>query len=363
MTKAIVAAPFIPISRFPHSHRGAQGVIYADMIRETGRDVTCNMSLELYHSDFNQFDELWVYHGNDWSDGGLNIFGGLQNFPYAFNFENFTRFKGKVYSLAIPFPDYHSMLQHKMNLARSKDKFIQPEWLRADMENLVRMQETAETVTHPNVTGRLVVGDSHAICMYRPGWTIESIPFKTLHGALNIGLENLIPACYDEGWNGVREAEFYFGNIDIRHHLCRQEDPRQAALELGERYVRQVADLADKYNVECRIYETLPCENESRPLPKTGYYEGKPFYGSWSERMDARRWFNDMVSACCIRDGVQFVRWTAPLVNDAGELDFRFMERPKSVHLSRAAYPHWQGVEWNGGATLEDFNGRRDAGS
>jgi hypothetical protein len=36
------------------------------------------------------------------------------------------------------------------------------------------------------------------------------------------------------------------------------------------------------------------------------------------------------------------------MINPAGELDFKYMEKPKSVHLSREFYPHWQGWEYNG---------------
>jgi hypothetical protein len=47
------------------------------------------------------------------------------------------------------------------------------------------------------------------------------------------------------------------------------------------------------------------------------------------------------------------------MINGIGELDFKFMEKPKSVHLSRQAYPHWQGKKWSGLpekiATIEDF--------
>ena len=34
------------------------------------------------------------------------------------------------------------------------------------------------------------------------------------------------------------------------------------------------------------------------------------------------------------------------LMNDKKELDFDKMEKPQSVHLSRASYPHWQGKQW-----------------
>ena len=35
------------------------------------------------------------------------------------------------------------------------------------------------------------------------------------------------------------------------------------------------------------------------------------------------------------------------MFNDRGELDFKYMEKPQSVHISREYYPHWQGWEWN----------------
>jgi hypothetical protein len=62
----------------------------------------------------------------------------------------------------------------------------------------------------------------------------------------------------------------------------------------------------------------------------------------------------------CAHGSVNFIEWVEYLSNDKGELDFSHMEKPKSVHLSRASYPHWQGHKWSGlsgnaPATLEDF--------
>ena len=39
---AIMNCPFIPIAARPQSHRGAQGVIYADMLKQTGVDIEIN---------------------------------------------------------------------------------------------------------------------------------------------------------------------------------------------------------------------------------------------------------------------------------------------------------------------------------
>ena len=95
---AIMNCPFIPIAARPQSHRGAQGVIYADMLKQTGVDIEINWGGKI--EDHNEFDEMYVYHGSDWT-GGLNFFGGVKGFPYVENTRNFSQFKGKVYSVGI----------------------------------------------------------------------------------------------------------------------------------------------------------------------------------------------------------------------------------------------------------------------
>ena len=70
---AVIAAPFIPISKQLHSHRAAQGAIYGDLLKHTGvEDLYVMMSLDRLR-DYNDFDTLYVYHGNDWG-GDLNLF-------------------------------------------------------------------------------------------------------------------------------------------------------------------------------------------------------------------------------------------------------------------------------------------------
>lgn len=343
--RALLATPFITIASNMSSHRAAQGIIYADQLRQSGVDVTVNMTLDFYHTDFNQFDELYVYHGNDWS-GHLNLFGGLREFPYIDNFVNFSKFKGKVYSLMIPFPDYHADLQHKIKLMTEKGKRdeINKMWWDVDWTNLQRMIKTS-TVVNPNelvLYDKAAMGDSHAICMYRPGWMINSVPFKTLHGALKMGLKSFFPTDKVE----FNELEYYFGNIDIRHHLMRQPDPEQATRDIVKQYFDACKEITRDTGAPIKIYEPLPIENPRRSIPKTGWYEGTPFYGTWDERNNIRNIFIDEA----IKqqgDGVTLFRWCEKLKNKDGELDFKFMEKPQSVHLSREFYPHWQGREFN----------------
>jgi len=331
--KALMASPFAVISNKIASHRAAQAIIYADQIKQSGVDITVNTAGENYHSDFNKFNILYVYHGNDWG-GTLNLFGGLSDSPIIDNLINLSKFKGEVYSLIIPFPDYYQMVVKRMEAGN-----VDPKWHQVDWENIKRMINAP--VIDPNklsIYRNAAVGDSHAISMYRPGWMINSVPFKTLHGALKQGLKSFLPIPNIEYDN----IEFYFGNIDIRHHLMRQATPANATIELVQRYFEQAKEL----NINVKIYEPLPIEDPSRKLPKTGYYKGTPFYGSWEERSAIRKIF---ITECEKQqtNKVKLYSWNRHMLNERRQLDFKFMEKPKSVHLSREHYPHWQGLEYN----------------
>jgi hypothetical protein len=354
MARSLVVAPFIPIAIFMASHRAAQGVIYADMIREaTGDEVVVNFGGHVCY-DFNEFDKVYVYHGNDWS-GGLNLYGGTEGFPYAWNFRNLTLFKSEVFSLGIPFPDYHRQLQEKLAQDRGNGRTPKPEFDEIDWDNLKRM-ESAPVIRYPHKTNSIVVGDSHAICMYRPGWMVNSVPYKTLRGALKTGLESFILDA-SETHDDVENVELYFGNIDLRHHLCRKETKEGTELwpapeELAYQYWEEARMLYDAFpNLkDVGIYELLPCEEEARKLPKSGEFMKKPFWGSWQERMEARKIFNNKIEELCYsydRHGVRFIRWTEYLLNKNGELNLHAMEYKNSVHLSRQSYPHWTGREYN----------------
>jgi hypothetical protein len=342
--KVLVTTPFTPISKNVSSHRSAQGVIYADQLKNVGFDVHLNMTGNI-DTDYNAYDAIYVYHGNDWF-GTLNMFGGVQNYANIDSVINMSKFKGAVYSIDIDFPYYHEMLMNRFKSASSKHA----DWDLVDWDNYKKICETARTIRLNDKVKSLniVTGDSHSICMYRPGWRVNSVPFKTLHGALKTGLSDfLIPPNRDpENIDLFENIEFYFGNIDIRHHILRQSDPEGAVKELVREYTKQALEIAEDHNAKVRIYELLPIENESRVLPKTGYYKGTPFYGSWADRNKMRLMFKEELKKY-EHECLEIVEWTDYLLNEKGELDFEYMEKPKSVHLSREYYPHWQGLEWN----------------
>lgn len=343
--KILITSPINPITSSPYSHRSAQAEMYGQMFRNKGHDVVLNYGNKI--KNYEDYDFIYVYHGNDWG-GTLNLFGGPDGISDKEGLVKLFKMNSmQVISLAIPMPDYPYLLRKRLRDGQKFGNILD--------ELPESISDTHYLVTDPSFekSDSLIVGDSHAICMYRPAWNVLSIPFKTLHGALSIGLDRIISDNFDKKFNHLG---FYFGNIDIRHHLCRRDNPLEATRDLANRYVNQCIELLDTYKT-VEIYEPLPIENESRKLPKSGYYKGQPFYGSWEERNAVRNQFIHELSKRCNDSviGLTFTRWTDYLKNEKGELDFAHMEKPRSVHLARASYPYWTGIENKKENTLEEF--------
>ena len=94
--KKILLTGLGPISNKIHSHKAAQAIIYADQLKQAGMDVTINLVSNKI-IDYTPFEEIYFYHGSDWS-GNLNLFGGIEayaNTPFIHALSHFT---GKVKS-------------------------------------------------------------------------------------------------------------------------------------------------------------------------------------------------------------------------------------------------------------------------
>jgi hypothetical protein len=177
-------------------------------------------------------------------------------------------------------------------------------------------------------TNKLCFGDSHSFSQYTPGYMTDRNDGLTLFGTLRRGIRTYVP-------EDIEELRIYLGNIDIRHHLMRQANPSKALKDMVAMYEQQLIDL-EIDNIE--VVQALPIENESRPLPKTGYYKDTPFAGSWAERTELVKQFNQLVIDMCKRN--DWKTWQHPEVylNSFGELTFDVMEKPKSVHIAREYY-------------------------
>jgi hypothetical protein len=320
------------------------------MLEETGIEVEVPYIEEIPEIDENDTIYLYLGFGFNPESTDINVFGGMKNCG-DFTCEHLkwlSHHKGKVISLEYEFPDYGTIISNKLNGLTDEQM---KRWKDLDIENLHRMHKENHHLIYPNlpVAKSCIIGDSHAYSLYRPGYAVNSVPHKTLFGALRQGLDSFMPPI-----ENPETINIMFGNIDIRHHLMRQENPKEATISLAKNLVEEMEKLSDKYNCCVWFYELLPIENESRKLSKSGWYKGTPFYGTWAERNELRELFNEVVTKECKKNPKRLIciKWTDRYLNNKGELDFQFMEKPRGVHLSGEHFPYWKRTR---SISLEDF--------
>lgn len=305
-----------------HSHKAAWAYLLANQLSHK-----FNTKVEVLHKgkSWDDYDTILLYHGMEFS-GTLNLFGGA-NKKSAKMFERILNYDGRLISLDIPMPDYGE-------LCKQRNKNADEYWKNVNWDALSEKCKKIPYLKHVHKTDKLVIGDSHAGSVYKPGMMVIRYDFKTLFGALKIGLKNIIIENKIDP-DKLKHITFYFGNIDIRHHLARQKNIRSACKDLVRNYIKEIKKLKLE-SVE--IVQLLPIENESRKIPKSGFYEGTPFYGSWKIRNKIRNYINNMLNAVCNQFGWKFYVWDDSIYNNKGELSFNAMEKPRSVHLSPEFY-------------------------
>lgn len=248
------------------------------------------------HDDWDVYEKLIIYHGVNFRPGVFNIIGGINN-EVLLRAKKLNNYKGDLYSL---------------------DGFQLNDFSKIRKINLYDNAENIQSIELPK-RKNLVIGDSHSLSVWpNENYEISRNDGKTLFGflRLNIDLSN-----YDH-------IIMYFGNIDLRFHLARQEDPIEATKNLFKRYVYY----ASKYNVT--LTTLLPVENESRKIPQSGQYKGCNFFGSKELRKHLREVANEII----INSGLSYIEWPENYLNEDGDLSFEVMEPKQSVHLRPKFY-------------------------
>lgn len=294
------------------SHNAGYTFIYLSMLRLIyGKEVEV-----LKEGDnWDDYDTLWINEGVNFKEGQFNLFGGV-NESLVSRLNKLNNFKGNVHFWGNFKPNYAELCR-KRNIDVTFTKSIDSHW-------------------SPIESNKLVLGDSHSMSVYEPGRNIDRNDGKTLHGFLNQGIESFLDV-------DTEHLRFYAGNIDVRHHICRlhknEGDRKKAITKMVLELESQLKILVNEDILKTvEIVELLPIENESRKLPKTGYYNKQPFWGSWEERMECVRTFNQCYRIICIRNGWKFLTWPEHFVNELGELDFEVMEARQSVHIAPKYY-------------------------
>lgn len=260
-----------------------------------------------------------------WVNYRYSFTGGARDLHYeALNI--IAKFKGSYFQHVVPTLKMNEILDGRRVMPSSSDKFKS-----LKNEDFARYQNENITVNQISTEKHCYIGDSHVTSMYNGFGELLPTEGRTLFGALRLGLSNIIPDV-----TTTESLSINYGNIDIRHHLARQDNPSVSIDKMVLELEAQIKDL-NIPNIE--IAQLLPIENESRTIPIKIFYNGEPFYGSWQIRNDLRDHFNSRLLDMCKRNSWTFYEYP-DFTNAKGELDFKYMETPRSVHLS-PTYFRW----------------------
>lgn len=259
--------------------------------------------------DFDLYDVLIINEGVNYKENVFNFFGGVQ--PRQIDsLVKLASFKGKLYSVNQKV-DYNTLIKK-----------------RKELKNLDITFEIPEVVDLSKLNNKLILGDSHSISIYRPGYGISRNDGKTLHSFLNTGLNNFID-------QDCEELIFYAGNIDIRFHVHRFKG-ESTVFDLVAELKKQLISLKDK-GVKVTLTHLLPIEDESRKIPGTGQYKGNNFNGSKEKRTNYAIYFNRLIDNVAEELDLKVITWDFDYYKG---LDFEAMESKQSVHLRPEYYKH-----------------------
>lgn len=294
--KAIVGLVSNPAKSL-NSHNGGwtlvlQNILKADVLTEK--------------DNWDQYDELILSEGVNYKEGVFNFFGGVQDSFYV-KLNKLNNFTGKVYCI-------NKMIDYNVVCSKRKD-------LKGYSCN-----KTPEVIKLKELSNKLILGDSHSVSVFKPGYTIDRNDSQTLHGFLKKGLKSYIS-------DDVDDLVFYAGNIDIRFHVHRFKG-RDSVVDLIRELFKQLENLNIK---NITLVSLLPIEDESRKIPGTGLYNKQPFFGSKEKRTYYVKEFNSLLKRGCDHYGYNLLTWDFDY--DEG-LSFDDMESRQSVHLRPKSYKY-----------------------
>ena len=320
------------VSPRPTSHKGGWAYLWANQLKHYFNQLgEGDIEIKVLHNEesWDGYDLIYLDHGMEFNGESLNLFGGAQDEPAQRLGRLLSVDPISLVSLDRAMPDYGA-------LGKGRLKACSDLWRNTDWDGITAACAKMDFMTQESMANHigldhLALGDSHTFSMYKPGMAVCRNDGQTMYGALKKGLKTFI----DPFGPQIKKLTLYFGNIDIRHHLMRQENPEIALSNMLMEYEKQIKELNMDY---VELISALPIENESRKLPKTGFYKGTPFAGTWGQRTELVGQFNDILADICARNGWDHYKHPEVYKNKFGELDFEVMEKPQSVHLARLYY-------------------------
>jgi hypothetical protein len=285
------------------SHHG--GGYYHVMLNILKSEHPGDLDINPDPSTWNEYERLYILEGVNYQENTFNFIGGPQP-EHRAKLEAVANYKGLAIAVNVPID---------LNVFNKRFN-IDHQFTAINCIDFARL--------HANSTRKLVRGDSHSLSVWRPGFGLDRTDGKTLFGFLK-DADSLV-----NDWNEkYDEVVLYFGNIDIRFHLMRQDNPAEAVGDLIRRYV----EFARKLN-NATLVNLLPVEHESRKLPGTGLYLKQPYFGTRQERMR----LVDTANRIMNNSGLKTLQWPNEWIDEDGMKMFEYMEPKQSVHLKPKYY-------------------------
>ena len=325
------------------SHQSSWAHLRANQLRNLGIDVTVLDHDEPRHSrDWREYDTIYIYHGMDFHEAragyvqALNVFDGMVEHAAKF-YERLAWPQHdhiKYISLDYNMPDYGALCKVKKGTQSEYWKNCDWDKVSERCKDVLFMIEPALHYA-PGKVRHLVIGDSHSHSAYRANSMMLRKDGRTLSGILKKSIRKEIEE-YGYDFNDIDTLTCYWGNIDIRHHLCREADPKATLKDLLVRYEAELQSLGKPIE----LVTPVPIEDESRRIPTTGFYKGTPFFGTREQRMELVDIFKDTLNDMVARNpGWSLYSWPDVWYKmDGIEFMSNYMERPRSVHLARRFY-------------------------
>lgn len=291
----------------PNSQGGGYGLIHTRMLFDNHPHDTVDVNPP--PSMWGNYDLLYICEGVNFVAGSFNVPGGPQPIHYE-KMKAISDFKGELRQSDCLF-----------DFSKFNQRLKIPDVKYPDV-NHIPWYNTF--LSHGLVSRKAVIGDSHALSVWKPEYTLDFTAGRTLHGFLKRESVEEINSRFDE-------VTLYFGCIDVRFHLMRQEDPKQATIDLFTRYVEFAKQLKD-----CTLATIIPVEHTSRKIPGTGLYKKKPFFGTRSERQELVEIANNIIK----NSGLKCIIWPDEWNDSTGEKMLDILESRQSVHLKPKNYPY-----------------------
>ena len=290
----------------PNSQGGGYGLIHTRMLFDKHPHDTVDVNPP--PSMWGNYDLLYICEGVNFVAGSFNIPGGPQPIHYE-KMKAISQFKGELRQSDCLF-----------DFTKFNQRLKIPEVQYPDV-NHIPWYNTL--LSHGLVSRKAVIGDSHALSVWKPEHTLDFTAGRTLHGFLKRESADEINSRFDE-------VTLYFGTIDLRFHLMRQPDPKAATIDLFTRYVEFAKQLKD-----ATLVNLLPVEHESRKIPGTGLYKKQKFFGTRAERMEVREIANKIMN----ESGLKTIQWPEEWIDEDGTKMLDILEMKQSVHLRPKYYP------------------------